>query len=138
MAKGEHKTELLIIAGTLLLYSLNRFTLVFSFLPLGFAGNHLNDLLGGVFILGFTNLILSFSRYQFRIDSWVKALVLSLSCALVWELAAPLFVPWSVGDPLDVIAYVAGGLVYLLIKRCIGFSNRLEDAARPHSRQERT
>ena len=40
-----------------------------------------------------------------------------LLCALVWEVLAPLWKPEAVGDPWDLLAYQAGGLVWLAVRR---------------------
>ena len=116
---ASRKVELRIIIATLLLYSINRFTSIFAFLPFDVSANHLNDFLAGLFFPAYTNLIVSYSKARklLRVDTLPRILVLILACSFVWEFIAPLFLPFSKGDLLDIICYVLGSIFYWLIKR---------------------
>ena len=35
--------------------------------------------------------------------------LIALACGLIWECVTPLYLPWSVGDPRDVLAVLLGG-----------------------------
>lgn len=113
------KVELLIIFATLLFYSLNKFTPVFSFLPFDIATNHLNDFLAGILFPAYTNLILSFSKYRklLRFDTIPRISLLILVCSIIWEFVAPIFLPFSTGDLIDIACYLLGGSFYWAIKR---------------------
>lgn len=78
--------------------------------------NHFNDFLGGVAFLAYVNLLFALVKPDRMIRRAAPALALILCCALFWEYAAPLFVPDSIGDPLDLLAYLLGGALYCLIR----------------------
>lgn len=74
--------------------------------------NHLNDFLGGIAFLGYTNLLLDLVRPSARICRLPFCLAYIFLCGLFWEYLAPFFVPGSIADPLDLAAYVFGSAVY--------------------------
>ena len=86
-------------------------------LPSLLVHNHLNDFLGGIACLGYTNLLLDLVRPSIRIRKLPVCLAYIFACGLFWEYLAPSFVPGSVGDPLDLIAYVCGSAAYWCIAR---------------------
>ena len=62
------------------------------------------------------NLILSLSRWpEKRLRRAWQFLAAGVLCGLFWECAAPRFLPDSIGDPWDVLAYVLGMLTYWAI-----------------------
>lgn len=73
---------------------------------------HFNDLLAGVAFLAYVNALLDAVKPEVRFRSLASDVVFIFFCGLFWECAAPLFVQGSVGDPWDLLAYVAGGVVY--------------------------
>ncbi|MCR2034528.1 hypothetical protein [Adlercreutzia mucosicola] len=75
---------------------------------------HLNDFLGGAAFLAYTNLLLDLVRSDMRIRRLATSLVYLFFCGLFWEYAAPLFIRASTADPLDLVAYLAGAVVYWL------------------------
>lgn len=83
------------------------------------AHNHLNDFLGGIAFLGYTNLLLDLFRPNVRICKLPVCLAYIFACGLFWEYLAPFFVPGSVGDPLDLVAYVCGSAVYWALAQLI-------------------
>lgn len=74
-------------------------------------------------ILSLANLLLSAGRLP-PLTRVLPAAAFLLLCGLFWEYVAPLLVSSSVSDPLDLLAYLAGGLVVLPLLRL----------ARPQSR----
>ena len=70
-----------------------------------------NDVFAGVFMLAWLNLLLGLAGLGRVCDRKWAALFL-LVCALVWELAAPVFKPEAVFDLWDFVAYQVGGLLY--------------------------
>ena len=78
--------------------------------------NHVNDFIGGIAFLAYTNVLLALVKPDKMIKSPLVALAFIFGCGLFWECAAPLFVPGSVGDPLDLASYVLGGCAYWTIK----------------------
>ena len=76
------------------------------------------DILAGIFILGFANLLLARSGLPFRLHRPAHLFPFLLLCGVVWEGLAPLLKPTAVFDWYDFPAYLAGGaLYYLLIGR---------------------
>lgn len=125
------RTDALILAASLGVYALNEFIakpLLLGCAAGGEAGpsaisaialllkNHFNDFLGGVAFLAYVNLLFALVKPGRMITRAAPALALIFCCALFWECAAPLFVPDSVGDPLDLLAYLLGGTLYCLIR----------------------
>lgn len=74
-------------------------------------------------ILSLANLLLSAGRLP-PLTRVLPAAAFLLLCGLFWEYVSPLLVSGSVSDPLDLLAYLAGGLVVLPLLRL----------ARPQSR----
>lgn len=95
---------------SLIVYSVNRFT---PFLTGYFADNHLNDLMAGVLFPAYINLVLSYSRYWFRVDTVFRSAMVGLICCVVWELLAPAFLPFSTADLIDCACYFAGVFLHL-------------------------
>ena len=108
----EKRLETALIASSLAFYVLNKMNLI----PLGvFAANHLNDFLAGMLLTAYANLVLCFSKYDFRFDTVPRVLLLGAFCGLAWELFAPLYLPSSTADFLDCLSYFAGCLLHLAI-----------------------
>lgn len=74
------------------------------------------DILAGAWILCFLNLLLEWSgRSPIRRVS--LAVLFVFGCGVFWEYITPLYLNRAVSDPLDVAAYMAGGLIYILCER---------------------
>ena len=67
-------------------------------------------------VFAWLDLLLSLGRLP-PVASWRAAVPFLFLCALVWEVLAPLWKPEAVGDPWDLLAYQAGGLVWLAVRR---------------------
>lgn len=77
--------------------------------------NHLNDFMGGILFVAYTNLIL-LTRNQLMYRLW-HIVLFCLCVGLFWEFVTPLFHRESVADWIDVCCYVLGGIVYWLMLR---------------------
>lgn len=102
--------DLAVIAAAGGFYLVNRLWLS-RFVP-GAAGLFLrcwaNDMMAGAAILCWLNLLLGLAGLgRVRRRRWT--ILFLLLCGLVWEYAAPLWHPTAVSDPLDLLAYQAGG-----------------------------
>ena len=86
----------------------------FSFVELIVLG-HFNDFLGGIAFMAYTNLLISLVQPRYRIRNPLIGSAYIFCCGLFWEYAAPLFVPDSVSDPWDVLAYCLGAGMYWVI-----------------------
>lgn len=114
----EARRELLFAAGLFIVYLMNKHWHVFDgVLPYRFARNHLNDLLAGTLFPCYVNVLMISSGLPYRIGDARHVFVLESACSLMWEVVAPLYVPMSTQDPLDVCSYFAGGLLYLAAKK---------------------
>lgn len=49
------------------------------------------------------------------ISIFIKCYFNDVLCGLFWEIVTPIYVNYSVGDPIDIIAYMFGGFVYWAI-----------------------
>lgn len=91
---------------------------------------HLNDFIGGFAFMCYVNLLLDLVKPQARFKSPLVILIFISLCGLFWEYAAPAFVAESVSDPIDVLSYAFGGLIYWLVTRAcshIGLKMRGSD-----------
>lgn len=87
---------------------------------------HLSDLLAMPALLAYTNWVLSYARGCPReITRFTHVLAASVMCGFLWEGIMPFVRPGSVADPLDVVAYVIGGISYSVIIRYIYGRNRI-------------
>jgi len=75
--------------------------------------NHFNDFLGGILILAYINICLSFINKEIKSLIYLIATILLIS--FVWEYLAIFIKPHSVFDYLDIFAYIFGSIVYWLI-----------------------
>ena len=77
--------------------------------------SYFNDTLGAVGLAAYTDLIISF--YAKRIIpplSLINISEIMMICGVLWEYVVPFFRKDTVSDPLDIIAYIAGGAIYRL------------------------
>lgn len=74
-------------------------------------------------ILSLANLLLSAGRLP-PLTKVLPAAAFLLLCGLFWEYVSPLLVSGSVSDPLDLLAYLAGGLAVLPLLRLARRQNR--------------
>lgn len=108
------------IVSMLAVYAVNKFTPLFdATLPFNIAKNHLNDACAGMMFPAYVNALCIAAKSRWRIAGVRSALLLGLVCCAVWEGFAPLVVPWSVGDPIDCLCYLGGGLLYAALRRLI-------------------
>lgn len=103
------------------LYAVNRFWLK-ELVTLPVAGYflrcHFNDMIGGVTFCALINVILWHSQYrQYRITGVVPAAMIMGVVGVLWEYVLPLLYPRGTADPLDIAAYMTGGILYSLLCR---------------------
>lgn len=74
-----------------------------------------NDIAAGIFLCAWTDLILALgARPAMRAQHVIPLLLI---CGLVWEVLAPLWKTGAVFDLWDFVAYLAGGLLWLLSQK---------------------
>lgn len=81
---------------------------------------HLNDFVGGVAFLAYTNLLLDLVRPDMRIRRLATSVAYLFLCGLFWEYLAPFCIKASTADPLDLVAYILGAATYWFIARLLG------------------
>jgi hypothetical protein len=89
-------------------------------LRLFFVG-YFNDLICPLFFFSYANMLLITVNKEIT-RLWVTCLI-SFCTSCVWEFVAPLMKPSSTTDPLDIVCYVTGGIVYWAILRYIKNKN---------------
>ena len=82
---------------------------------------YFNDLICPLFFFAYANLLLiTVNREITRL--WMTCLI-GICTSCVWEFIAPIMKPSSKTDPVDIICYVFGGVVYWAILRYIRNKN---------------
>ena len=116
---NSRRSNLALSVSIIVIYFLNR--LVSPILPQSlfkqFLTCYFNDMLCGFLIVAYSNFILSFYRGNFYLRKLWQISFLVLACGLFWEFVTPVFRQSSIGDPLDIAAYLAGGGMYWLFSR---------------------
>lgn len=105
-----------IIISTFGLYLLNRLYLK-TILSYKFIHYYFNDLLAGILIIAYCNLILDQSKYKFRFNSVLNTLPFIIVVGLFYEYVTPLYLNYSTSDIMDVLFYAIGAMIYLLIMK---------------------
>lgn len=80
---------------------------------------HAIDCLGGCAFMAYTNLLLDLVKPDMRFKRIIPIPVFMFLCGAFWEYAAPLFVPGSTGDALDIVAYLLGACCYYLLAKAV-------------------
>ena len=62
--------------------------------------------------MAYTNLLISLVRPEVRFKKLAVIAVYIFLCGLFWEGVAPQFIANSVGDPLDILSYLIGAVLY--------------------------
>lgn len=102
-------------------YLLNRFCLIPHATGLlhDLLGWYGADVLAGALMLCVLNAaLIAANRRPMRHLGWASLFL--LGCGLFWEVVTPLYLPRSVGDPRDLLAYWLGGALILLAERVPG------------------
>lgn len=86
-----------------------------------FFDDQFNDFLVGALLLAYANILPARGTPAAGfIASLAGSAVIIAGAAFFWEVMTPMFVGHSKGDPRDVVAYFAGGAIYLAIVRVFG------------------
>ncbi len=72
-----------------------------------------NDLLAPILLFSYINLVLSF--YNKKLYSLKYLFLITIACSFVWEYLILFFKPTSVSDPIDVLFYFLGTMIYWII-----------------------
>ena len=73
--------------------------------------NHFNDLLAMPLLLSYSSILIKKKLiYPFIIS-------MTIICSFVWEFVTPIFKNNSTGDWLDVVVYVVGSLLWVVMRK---------------------
>ena len=117
MEKCNRFENFLIFIISVLLYLLNRF----SFLNINnstlnyFFSCYFDDLLAPLLLFSYINILLSF--YNKKIYSLKYLIIFILLVSIVWEYLICFIKPTSVSDPIDILFYILGTLIYWVIHK---------------------
>lgn len=116
------KADAVLFIFGLCLYSINRFlfkTLVKDIPILGFFfKNYFNDLLGGFCFIAFLNFVIVNEKGNCRaVLNIFYAGLIGLCCGLLWEYIFPFFFAKGTSDPVDIVMYIIGSCIYILIRK---------------------
>ena len=111
---ARRKTDVLVFVIVIVLHTINQVIKTHVDIePLGYLlRNHFNDFLAGIAILAYINLVLSFSKWNARIENPLIILAIGFLCGMFWEFVVPIFKKDSVSDWWDVLSYMVGAEVY--------------------------
>lgn len=117
--KKERKKNTFIFIAGMIFYLLNRFVIKRLDME-GIIGYilscHFNDFRGGLTILAYINIMLSYSKYSYiHITKLFTSIMIALLCGVFWEYIFPFVFPRGTPDPLDLVAYCFGGFVFSVI-----------------------
>lgn len=99
----------------IILYLVNNY-FIKPFYSLSFTGNYFNDILAGIVLLSYSNILLSFySRKDLLIKKFDIMMVFLLAAGLFWEYITPLYKPGALSDVRDIPAYLTGGIIYYTV-----------------------
>ena len=100
---------LLYLLNTLILSNINNYELNIFFT------GYFNDLLAPLLLFSYINLILSLNNKN--VYSLQYLIIIIILCSFVWEYIILFFKPTSVSDPIDVIFYLTGTIIYWMIHK---------------------
>ncbi len=80
-----------------------------------FFDGHFHDLLAPLLMLSYTNTLLSV--LSLRVRRLPSVLGFIAVCGVVWEYVTPLYKPDTTSDPLDLLAYMLGAVIYWALAR---------------------
>lgn len=76
---------------------------------------HLNDYLGEIVFLSYTNILIRIGGYK-RIVKLLPIVCMVIVCCIVWEYIMPCILKYSTSDIKDCLAYFLGGITYWVIQ----------------------
>lgn len=114
-ALGKRKTNLLCICISVGVYIANNYLI--KNITQGFfryiCVNYLNDFMCPLFFLGVSEILLIYADVE--IQSLGGILMIICAAGFVWEIIGPIININSVGDCIDFVCYIIGGIVYYSI-----------------------
>jgi len=103
--------------NTIIFSSINNYNLHYFF------SSYFNDLLAPLLLFSYINIILSLiDKKMYSLKYLILIIILS---SFVWEFIAPIFKPNSISDPIDILFYFIGTMVYWIIYKMWNQKSRI-------------
>jgi len=83
-----------------------------------FTSGYLNDILAGLMLAGFVDYLLVRGGTA-GLTTFSRVVTLIIPAGIFWEYATPLYRPQSTSDPLDLLAYAIGALLFLICRQVL-------------------
>lgn len=81
-----------------------------------FLKGYFNDVLAGVFLWESISIIAILKRNDNYIQTeFIKIMILTIIIGFFWEYITPFYKVSSTSDPLDLLSYVIGSIIYWLV-----------------------
>ncbi len=125
MRKDYRIINLSIFITCIILYGFNRiiFSSINNYNLHYFFSSYFNDLLAPLLLFSYINLILSLiDKKMYSLKYLFLIIILS---SFVWEFIAPIFKPNSISDPIDILFYFIGTMVYWIIYKMWNQKSRI-------------
>lgn len=79
-----------------------------------FVNCYLNDIIGTIVFMLYLSLVLSYLNLKF-VFKLIHVESIILLCGILWEYVTPIYRDNTVSDPVDLLAYLFGGLLFWFI-----------------------
>lgn len=108
------RTNIRIVVITFCLYLVNQYLKQYinDYDQYWFMVCYLNDILAGILFVAYINVVLSYSKFSYRLVELRRILIVMFASGLIWELIIPMLKRNAVTDVCDIFAYCAGGFLY--------------------------
>lgn len=113
-----NKINMIIFVTCVLLYGINELLLKRQDIMRWLFSGHFNDFLAPLLLLSYSNILIKIA-YNKTYNSFLGLSTGMLAVSLIWEYAAPYIKSGAVTDPLDIIAYYVGFMVYWIAIKLI-------------------
>lgn len=77
---------------------------------------YFNDILAGILLNAIAQIMLTNKGLKYTL---YRGICLTIVAGIFWEYIVPLFNSRSFSDPLDIIAYLTGFIIFIIIERGI-------------------
>ena len=79
-----------------------------------FFNGYLNDIVGTIVFLLYLSIVLSYLKKTF-VFKLIHIESITLICGILWEYVTPIYRNDTVSDPIDILAYLFGGILFWYI-----------------------
>lgn len=115
------KYEMILLFTALCIYAINKIYLK-QLTDHWIIQCYLNDIMAGICFSAVSQLLMCFWLKRPIKDA--ENILLIYAAGSYWEFIAPLYIAAAVTDPYDLVAYLAGGIIVILVRKYV---NKLEE-----------